>query len=335
MTLETDDNTDDIAADILAAMNTPAEGAEAAPEAAQTKAEGPTRDEQGRFAAKEVDNPTEQVGIAAQPDGKAEPPPETIRPPSSWSAAAKARFASLDPEIQQEVLKRERDIETGKAQWDQKGERLNRFDGLFAPIKDRLTIAGIDEYAYTQALIRADEMLRNPATQGQALQMLAQQYGFNLPQAQPYQGQPQVQEPNPAFQSFQQQLQSIQQTLAQQAQQREDEGQQKVRSEVEAFSKDPKNLYFENVRADMANLAKVYPDDTLQQLYDKACWARDDIRPLIQQPKSDPKPKDGKPAGLQPTGAPGQTQPQKAKSDPASSIEDDVREAIKELQGVA
>src|SRR5579871_3545732 len=66
-------------------------------------------------------------------DAPEPPSPETVAAPAAWSAAAKARFQTLDPVVQQEVLKREKDMDAGKAQWDQKGERLNRLEAVIGP----------------------------------------------------------------------------------------------------------------------------------------------------------------------------------------------------------
>ena len=54
---------------------------------------------------------------------------KTIAPPPSWSATAKAEFAALPEVIRQEVLKREADIERGKAQlWNGSQARLNALE---------------------------------------------------------------------------------------------------------------------------------------------------------------------------------------------------------------
>jgi hypothetical protein len=150
----------------------------------------------------------------------------------------------------------------------------------------------------------------------------------NLPVAQHPQMQPQVQRTNPEFQALQQQVQTL---LSSQEESRKAE----VTSKIDAFRKD--HIYFENVEADMAALAQATGERDLQKLYDRACWARDDIRPLLiaEQAKSkQPPAQETRKAGLQPTGAPGQTQQQKAPGDPDASIEDDIRAAYKEVLGV-
>jgi hypothetical protein len=337
------DQEDDIAADVKATMDAfqgapepaPEPQAEEAPEASQ---DGAQRDEQGRFAKKEE---TEQ-NAPASPEEGAEPQAEkqeTIRPPASWSAAAKAVFDKLDPVVQQEVLKREKDIETGKAQWDAKGEKLNKFEALIAPRREKLALAGVDEFTAIQQLLAAQDFLeRDPRG---ALQYLAQQYGVQLPGVGGPQAQ-QFQQPanDPNLTALQNQVAQLSQTLNQRQQQDEEAERARHRSEIEAFAANPANLYFENVKADMANLISVGQATGLQDAYEKAIWANPEIRPLLiaaaaPKPQAEPKVV-GKPAGLSVTGAraPGASQAN-GSTNPNASIEDDIRDAIAQVQGRA
>jgi hypothetical protein len=222
---------DDIASDIRAAFDAPAAApeplapapeldgdlaaAKAPDQSSEVSNEGDSRarDESGRFAKKEgVANPVEQAQpVVATPQAVAEPPLETIRPPASWSATAKSQFAALDPVIQKEILKREGDIETGKAQWDAKGEKLNRYEALIAPYREKFAVQGLDEFAAINALLNAQTMLeKNPA---EAIAYLARQYGAPLPSgplAQQQAFQPQQQQPDPQYLQLATQVQSLQ-----------------------------------------------------------------------------------------------------------------------------
>jgi hypothetical protein len=52
-------------------------------------------------------------------------------------------------------------------------------------------------------------------------------------------------------------------------------------AQIEAFKRDPKNRFFENVRQDMAKLFQTGKADTLQEAYDAACWLNPDIRAIL------------------------------------------------------
>lgn len=319
--------TDDIEGDLRAAFEAdqPAQQAEPVQQTEVTD-EGPVRDEQGRFAPK-VDKTLEAQQSATQ----AQPEPEkAILPPASWSATAKAKFNLLDPDVQTEVLRREREMNDGLAQFQPKSERLNKLDAVFAPIKDRLTIAGLTEDAYLAALVRADEMLRGPNA-AQALQMLAQQYGIG---GQALQGQQQAFQPqqyvDPTVQALQQQLQQLTQQVQSREQAEAQAQQATLQTEIEAFAADPAHMYFSNVQKKMAMLLRSGEAGDLSDAYDMACHMDPTIRNLIAKPVSAPA--QGKPNGKTITGSPGAAKAS-TQADPTSSIEDDVRAAFQQVQG--
>lgn len=328
---------DDIGADIRAAMaeSAPANEVKVAPEAEikpEPEAQKPSeetaqqdreRDEAGRFAKT-------QEKAQVVPATPAEPEPErTIRPPVSWSATAKALFDKLDPAVQQEVLKREKDIEDGKAQWDQKGERLNKFDALIAPHRDRLQLAQQDEFGYVQALIKADEMLRtNPV---QALVQIAAMYGVNLNGQTPPQ---QAQQPQPQQAVTPQAIQQLVQ--AELARQNEERDRAQYVSEWESFRTSADHPYAENVKLAMAALLREGTATDLNDAYDQACWANKEVRTLLQAQQTAPQvARRAEPAGLSVTGARGNGHMAHVTPGVNGSIEDDIRAAFAEVSGRA
>lgn len=333
------DEIDDIGADIRAAMAStetvepletsilPADTQEDAPLETATEKADRIRDEQGRFAktAEPVQDAASQV----------QEPEKTILPPRSWTAAAKAKFASLDPDVQQEVLRREKEIDDGKAQWDTKAEKYNKLDAVFAPVRDRLTLNGLTEDTYIRALVQADEMLRSNGPQ--AIQVLAQQYGINLAAMFGQQGGPQTQpitgQPDPQYQALQQRFDQLQARLDQGDQARVQSEQQATQAQIDAFANDPKNLYFDNVKPEMAALLGSGSAKDLQSAYEMACYARPDIRVLIAANAVTKAPtQQTKPGGPQVTGAQkGAVKPNGI--DPDSSIRDDIRAAMMEVNG--
>ena len=249
----------------------------------QAQADERARDAQGRFAkpAEAVHRPPSEPnaqGAVAEP-----PKQETIRPPASWSATAKADFEKLAPHIQQEVLKREKDIEQGQAQWQSKGERLNRLDAVLGPRSDWLRLRGVSEDQFVGQLVAAHDLLEKDGPSGIAY--LARQYGVDLRQfgqGGPAQAAPQQNMP-PVIQQLLSKVQSLESTLTQQRGQANQAAMSQVVSQIEAFKADPKHLYFENVQADMENLLRSGRSQTLEDAYDKAVWANPETRPLMQR----------------------------------------------------
>lgn len=329
---------DDIGADIAAAMGTPAEVAPVAAEAilpddtkgldpVETEAEkaARTRDEQGRFA--KAPEAVQDAPVEVQE------PAKTILPPRSWTAAAKAKFNALDPDVQQEVLRREGEMDQGKAQWDTKAELFNKLDAVLAPVKDQLAFNGMTPDTYVGALVNADQALRGP-NKVQALQFLAQQYGINLGQQLPQSGpqtQPVTGQPDPQYQALQQRFNDLQSRVDQRDKAAEAEKQAVFVRQIEDFASDPAHLYFDNVKPEMAALLQSGSAKDLQGAYDMACHARPDIRALIAA-AAKPAQAQTRPNGLSVTGA------QKGVGKPngalqGNSIDDDVRAAFAEVSG--
>lgn len=249
------------------------------------------RDAQGRFAkagqgadasAARTPSTTEPKTPGPQDEPSAgDPPARTIAPPPSWSAAAKADFDKLPQHIQNEVLKREADIERGKAQWDQKAQRLNRLDAVLQPRSERFRLSGIDEATALQALFAAQDYLeRDPAG---GLTYLARQYGID-PSALARQSgrQPQTgARPDPHFQALAREVETLKGALAQQQRRAQDAERSGYLDHVHAFASDPANLYFENVRERMSRLLKAGTARDLPEAYQQAVWADPDIRPIL------------------------------------------------------
>lgn len=239
------------------------------------------RDEAGRFTKAPEGQQTKPE--TAAPAGQEPPPAETIQVPASLPAALKAKFSELPPEWQDAFRKRDGEVNAAKAQWDEKGHRLNRFDEILGPRRERFLLAGSDEFQAIQTLFAAQDLLERDPVQG--LHYLARSYGVDLGRiAQGGQGQAQpapTLDPNlqPIFQQIQ--------TLTQRFDARDREAEQTQLSTasaaIEAFRADPKHLYFDNVRPQMIGLMRAGQAKTLDEAYDMACWASPEIRSLLQQ----------------------------------------------------
>lgn len=290
------------------------------------------RDDHGRFV--KSDEP-----VIVQPQTPTLEAPEPIQPqlspPASWKAAAKAKFATLDPEVQAEVLRREEEMNQGLAQSQTKAERANRLETVLAPHKDRLALSGVDEYQYLGALMKADEMLRGPQAM-EGLAQVARMYGLQLPgpqqDAMGYAPAPQ----DPLIQQLQQQVQQLTTQLTGFQTAQEQALESEVAEEINAFKADPAHMYFENVRSDMKALIENGRAKTLQDAYDMACWADPDVRKILlaEQAKPPVVKAPTRPAGLSITGSPGpggKTPGPTANQN--ATIEDDVQQALAELSG--
>lgn len=304
----------------------PAEGvtgaagaAAAAPEPVEPEAPrpegGPERDEHGRFKAKTDTPPAAEGAQAAAPPAEAkepepakpaepEPQPEATRVPPSLPAAVKAKFGSLDSDVQKAFVTLEESVQTAKAEWGRKGERLNRYDEIIGPRLARWQMNGLDEFSGIQTLLAAQDVLdANPVA---GLVQIARSYGvtpahlaqaFGLTQANG--GSPGAEgQPAPTgapdisavlqqhLSPLAQQVQTLQKQLQERDQRTEAEKLADAQREVETFRAQPEHMYFDNVRDDVAVLLQSGRAKSLKDAYDQACWMNPEVRQLLLDAQS-------------------------------------------------
>lgn len=254
------------------------------------------RDEAGKFAPKPADGetpkPVAETKItdspeAAKPEAQAEP----ILPPAALSAAAKAKWATLDPVLQAEWSKRETDMTAGMQKQGDMLKPLQAISEAIEPHRNYLAMNKMDPATYVRSLVAADELLRGENPLG-ALGQIAGMYNIDLRQlgapaqaAQQGQQPAQQAQPDPQYQALAKELADLKQSVAQQHGAVQQTEQTQLQNQVDAFAKD--HLYFENVRGPVAALLRSGDAATLDEAYDMACWARPDIRPLLLKEQSD------------------------------------------------
>lgn len=104
-----------------------------------------------------------------------------------------------------------------------------------------------------------------------------------------------------------------------------------VRGELHAFQNDPKNVHFEAVREDMAQLLSARLAKDLQDAYDQACWRNPGVRARLLQNHSAgaaqaPDPAAKRAAAVSVTGAP--TGPVASGRKPADSVRGELEAAF-------
>lgn len=261
------------------------------------------RDERGRFAAAEAVTRTAaeadaQAAGKSQAEAQPEAPPEGEKPaqslsaPRSWKPGAREHWASLPPDVQQEVIRRESEVyrfAQGTAQARQIADNLNQMQQQYAPA---LQAEGVDVLTATQNLMGMVSRLRfgTPQERAQTIVGLIQNYAVDLPtldaalvngmggqNGQPVQGQPQ-QFVDPRVDQL---LGAIQQAQYQQV--------ERVRTaavqEVQTFGQGKD--FFNDVREDMADILELAArrgiDMTMEQAYERACRMNPEIDRVVSQ----------------------------------------------------
>lgn len=251
---------DDVHADVRAAfesLSKPTDAAEAAPTER-------ARDEAGKFAPKDELQQADKVSDVDPAEGKPQQPSPAVEAPTSWSADAKAKWSSLDPSIQAEIVRREQNMHEGGQKWS---EEKKRYEELVSPVREAAKRNGIDETEGIKRLMAAQDYLdRDPVS---ALQWLAQAYGVDLQNmTATQQARPQA---DPMLSQLNQKVSYLEETLQQQAQ-------KELQAQVDAFKSQPGREHFEEVKKTMGNLLMSGLAQDLAEAYDKAVWQTPSVR---------------------------------------------------------
>jgi len=267
------------------------------------------RDDQGRFKATEtaeaapaaVDpnapavpaDPAAVVDPQAQADARA-----AAAPPATWSAGAKAIYASLPEVARKEIAKRETDYARGIQQHAEAAKGYQTMMAEFQPYEAMIRGEGGTPQGAIRDLLQTAYRLRTgtPQSKGQLVMQIAQQFGADLTQFQGQAGeQPEAQQNMPQLQQMVQQLvaphlqriQSWEQQQTQAQQQQEQQMEHEIQGQIAAFQSatnedgSPKHLYFENVRPLMSAFFANGQAKDLEQAYDMACFANPEVRAAL------------------------------------------------------
>jgi hypothetical protein len=237
----------------------------------EAKPEGKPRDEAGKFKAGDV---------IAPPAG--EPPAETAAAPNTWKKEAAAHFAALPPEVRAEVARREADFHKGIEQYRQAATFAQTMEKAITPYAATLQSLGITPDKAVAELMASDHRLRygQPAEKLATIRGLAQHYGVDLGQLTQHQEQQYV---DPNVSALQQQVQQLTQHLQQQQLTGQQQVQESLNSEIQAFAADPSHSHFESVKGHMAALLQAGQARDLPDAYEQAVYANPTTRAAMLQ----------------------------------------------------
>lgn len=238
----------------------------------------------GKFLAKESAEPkpsTENAEVSAKTaePAKADPAPQPVEPHPRWPAELKAAFASWPPDVQKAF--RERDGAT-EAEYTRKTQEVAEQRKQFAPVLSEVEKwspyfqqQGLSPGQAISKLIQAEYTLRNgtPAQRQAMFAQLAHDYQVSAIGQQNPVAHSQT---DPAVAELKQQLSGLQDYI-------ETTEQQKLKSEIDAFSqaKDQSGQllrpHFERVRETMGRLLDSGQATDLDAAYAKAVRLDDDL----------------------------------------------------------
>lgn len=233
-----------------------------------------------------------------QKEASAEALPPLIAP-NHWTKDGKDGFNALPRNIQEVLLKREKDRERGiqkqLEEINKSKKAYGELETFISPHVERWNLNGVQPTQVIQQLVAAQDFLnRNPV---EGLKWLAKSYGLDLAQlaqASVSNGQQASNQPDPQIyheiQTLRAQLQAIQEEKTNGAI-------NSTISEIESFATEmgangvPLRPYFEDVAEEIGKWIQIVrqskPDaanrDVLNEAYDRAVWANPDTRNAMLQ----------------------------------------------------
>jgi hypothetical protein len=201
-----------------------------------------------------------------QDEAKPEPVKDSDLAPQAWKAPVKSKWATVDPEVRQEVLRREREITRTLNETTSARQLAKQFNEVAAPFAPRFQAMGINPIAAFQNLLKADYQLAN-GTKHQRAQLVAQlikDYDVDIGTLDGVlagQTSPEAIEEQRLARLLDQRLAPVQQKL-QQYEQRDlatqKEAEQTFTSQIQQMEVDTKTYpFFEQVRDSMADLVEI------------------------------------------------------------------------------
>ena len=231
------------------------------------------RDEAGKFKA----------GDVIVPAAEAAPQTEVVSAPNTWKKEAAAHFAALPAEVRTEIAKREADFHKGIEQYRQAATFAQTMEKAITPYAATLQSLGITPDKAVAELMASDHRLRygRPDEKLATIRGLAQHYGVDLSQFAQTEQQQQYVDPNVA--ALQQQVQQLTQHLQNQQLTGQQQVQESLNSEIQAFAADPSHSHFESVKGHMAALLQAGQAKDLPDAYEQATYANPVTRAAVLQ----------------------------------------------------
>ena len=207
------------------------------------------------------------TGTPPTKEGEPAPAATGLQAPKTWRPEAAAKFATLPPEVQQEVLKREEDIFKGLEGYKADASIGKALKGVVQPYMHIFQAQGVDPIQQVSGLMRAHVALATgtPEQKQQFFQHLAKEYDVDLGGEAPY--------VDPQVAGLQKQLSDLQSRLNGREQHEANEARSKLQAEIDSFASDPAHQYFDEVANDIAGLLRSGAAKDLKDAYDKAIWA--------------------------------------------------------------
>ena len=211
-----------------------------------------------------------------EPLAPKEPAAPKIPAPVSWKAETRAEWDKIPRKLQEEVIRREAEIDKKLSQVDEERQFGRKLKDVVNPYMPLINSANSTPEKAVQEMLNYAHILQTgtPSSKAQLLWSLAQRWGADMritPQT--------AQQPAHQLQALTQELGTLKQQLAKQPEMfKQQQEEAKLKSVIEAFASDPKHPHYEKVRPVMASLLTSGVAENMDDAYERACYADPEIR---------------------------------------------------------
>jgi len=237
--------------------------------------------------------------------------------PNSWSATAREQWKDIPKETRDYIAQREQQMTQGMQKNAENAKRASQMDQVLAPHQQYFAMNGGPGQSIKNLLEAGSGLqMGSPIQKAQIVSNLIKQFGIDIgtldnmlvgqePPPEQRQQNDIQQAVNQAVAPYQQQLQQQQQ----QQQYAQQQAQQGVQNDVQAFSQDPKNEFYNDVRADMADILDMASNRgrsmSMEEAYNTACRLNPEISKIMDARTQQASLADKRAAAASITGTPG------------------------------
>ena len=235
-------------------------------------------DESSEDSTNESEDSSAESESATSTEKSREEPAVTapaIRLPKGWRQEALDKFATLDPEIQAEVLQREDDFFKGIEQYKQAAQYAKVVQDMLKPMEPSFQARGLNPLNHLQSVIEADRQIVSAQTPEQKVELfrqLAHYYGVQIDDSL-------FHAEDSTVSSLRNELNGLKTAWQSQAELVQKQELEKINNEIQTFINDPANKHFNALQHDIAWLLETGACKTLKQAYDTALWSN----PIVRQ----------------------------------------------------
>lgn len=209
--------------------------------------------------------------------------PVALKAPQSWSPSVREKYESLPDEVKSEINRREVEINKRMQETSTDRKFATEMKSLFKPYELDIQAIGVSPQAVVADLLNVSNTLRRGDQNAKAKMItdIIKQHNVDLETLdRMLAGAPQTQstQVDSATNSRLAQLEQAEQNRAGQSKAQADAA---AVSEINRFTQDPKNEFFNDVMPQMQHLLNSGQSETLKDAYDKAIWSNPETRKIL------------------------------------------------------